>query len=478
MADMVLQDVNTTVHMTDLAIKLLNANVSRFLCLLFLFILFNCSNKSENKVIPAPAGENILPQSVSGDSLEIIIKNIPPQTAASLMYNDFDLSSKNIYFENTSGISRTVSQKILKPVNSDYTLLYRTFTMTDNKFVPHYHNYFIGQPVDRIEFVFNEKNGDIKLENNNGTVINYDNITNAYQEITRKTNKITALQKVRQIENLHADNKKNFTDNNLLSLNDLVFYKQLSLLSPEDKRIQNYLLSLEKPVWSTDLLGVIYQYLQAKKDSIYLLNLNKSKNSVYNGLIEIGIANHLVQYKEGKYPDYARNLEWFEDTEYYKNHKDSLKKLLETDKKPESVKNQILSFDVHDGDRVVKLKNVLSAHKSGYYLLDFWATWCIPCLQNIEAMHQMDLPKELEIFYISMDRTKDKEKWSGKARNMDLFNSYLFAETQNNKNIIRKINLNELPRYILLDKDFNVVHPNLATPQEADFLKELKTYMK
>lgn len=90
----------------------------------------------------------------------------------------------------------------------------------------------------------------------------------------------------------------------------------------------------------------------------------------------------------------------------------------------------------------------------------------------------MDLPEELEIFYISMDRTKDKEKWSKKAQNMHLSNSYLFAETQNNKNIINKIKLNELPRYILLDKDFNVVHPNLATPQEVDFLKELKTYMK
>lgn len=472
------QDVNTTVHMTDLAIKLLNANFSRFSCLLFLFVIFNCSNKSENKVNPATANENILSQSVSGDSLEIIIKNIPPQTTAALMYNDFDLSSKNIYFENKSGISKTISQKILKPVNFDYTVLYRTFTMTDNKFVPHYHNYLISQPVEQIEFLFDEKNGDIKLENNNVNIITYDNITNAYQEITRKTNKITSLQKIQQIENLHDENKKNFTDNKLLLLNDLVFYKQLSLLSPKDKRIENYLLSLEKPVWSTDLLGIIYQYLQAKKDSIYLLNLNKDKNTIYNNLIEIGIANHLMQYKEGKYPNYAKNLEWFKNTDYYIDNKDSLEKLLTNDKKPDSVKNQILSFDVYDRDRVVKLKNVLSVRASKYYLLDFWATWCIPCLQNIEAMHQMDLPKELEIFYISMDRTKDKEKWSKKAQNMHLSNSYLFTETQNNKNIISKINLNELPRYILLDKDLNIIHPNLATPQEVDFLKELKTYIK
>ena len=105
------QDVNTTVHMKDLATKLVNANLSRFSCLLFLFVIFNCSNQSENRVNPAAANENILSQAVSGDSLEIIIKNIPPQTTAVLMYNDFDLSSKNIYFENKSGISKTISRR-------------------------------------------------------------------------------------------------------------------------------------------------------------------------------------------------------------------------------------------------------------------------------------------------------------------------------------------------------------------------------
>lgn len=155
MADMAQQDVNTTVHLTDLATKLVNANLSRFSCLLFLFVIFNCSNKSENRVNPAATNENILSQAVSGDSLEIIIKNIPPQTTAALMYNDFDLSSKNIYFENKSGISKTISRKILKPANFDYTVLYRTFTMTDNKFVPHYHNYLISQPAEQIEFLFN-----------------------------------------------------------------------------------------------------------------------------------------------------------------------------------------------------------------------------------------------------------------------------------------------------------------------------------
>ena len=476
------QDVNMIVHMMDMAIKLLNTNLSRFSYLLFLFIIFNCSNKSESKVINATenkntfVNKNTLSKSISNDSLEIIIKNIPANTTASLMYNDFDLNSKNIYFENKSNVSKTISQKILKSTNFDYTILYRTFTMINNKFVPYYHDYLINQSIKQIEFLFNEKNGDIELQNEN--IIMYDHITNAYQEITKKTNKISSSQKIQKIENLHATNEKNFTNRQQLLLNDLVFYKQLSLLSPNDKRIENYLVDIKAPIWSTDLLGILYQYLQTKKDNIYLLNLNKSKNEIYNKLIEVGISNHLQQYKDKKYATYNKNLEWFKNTDYYKNNKIKLEKLLVTDEKPNSIKNELLSFDLHNDDKIVQLENILSKHNSKYYLLDFWATWCIPCLQNIEAIHKMDLPKDIEIVYISMDRTKDKEKWSKKAKDLHLPNSYLFAETPNNKNIIKKVNLNQLPRYVLIDKDFNIINPNLATPQEVDFLKELKIYMK
>ncbi len=38
--------------------------------------------------------------------------------------------------------------------------------------------------------------------------------------------------------------------------------------------------------------------------------------------------------------------------------------------------------------------------------------------------------------------------------------------------------LNQLPRYILVDKNFNVLDANMITPQEGDFLKNLKSYIK
>jgi hypothetical protein len=90
----------------------------------------------------------------------------------------------------------------------------------------------------------------------------------------------------------------------------------------------------------------------------------------------------------------------------------------------------------------------------------------------------MELPKNLETIYISMDKAKDREKWLTKSSELNLNNSFLITENQNNKNIIKEIQLNQLPRYILVDKNFNIIDINMITPQEGDFLKNLKSYIK
>ncbi|MFC3356030.1 TlpA family protein disulfide reductase [Sphingobacterium zeae] len=462
-----------------MGIKIIHDNSSRFLCLLFLFVLFNCSNKSdknlEKYVLNKP---KVTYKNSSSDSLQIVVKNIPAETTVSFIYNDVDLKSKYIELENKTKVPATVSKKISKAINFDYTLLYRTFTMFDNKLQTNYHNYFLDQSVHRAEFLFDEKNGNVVLKDHDGDVIQYDNIVKAYQEISRTTLKITPKERVLKFENLHAKYQAEVSDSNIHRLNDLVFYKHISLLYPNNEGLEDYLMNLKNPIWSTDLMVTVYQYLQARRENLYALDLNRINNDVYKKLIEIGVGNHLVEYKDKEYPAYTKNLNWFKKTGYFADNRESFEKILIADEKVSSIKSDLLSFDLYENGKVVKLESVLSSTKSRYFLLDFWATWCIPCLQNIETMHTMKLPENLKIIYVSMDRTKDKEKWSLKAQKFNLENSYLFAETLNNKAIIKKINLNQLPRYVLIDSGFNVLNADMATPQEADFLKELNTYMK
>ncbi len=468
------------VLMTVMGIKVSHSKKSRFLYLLFLFLISSCNNKAESQIIDnSSIFTNSMDKSTSNDSLEIVVKNIPANKSVSLLYNDSNLKSKNIDFENNTNTTRAITQKILKTTKFDYTILYRTFTMVDNKLQNYYYDYLIKRPAKKIEFEFDKNTGNLKLVGNNENITQYDFLVKGYEKIARRANKIPVQKKLQEISDLHESLKIKYKNSELSAVNDLVFYKQMSLLSQDDRKIEEYLISLKNPIWSTDLLVIVYQYLESKKNNITTLNIEDKKNSIYNNLIALGISNHLIEYKEKQYSTYIKNLAWFKSTKYYEENKNTLETLFKTDKVTDIVKSNLLSFDLQNDGKLIKLQNLLNTHNSKYYLLDFWATWCIPCLQNIEAIHGMDLPKEIKVIYISMDRTKDKEKWIKKANNLHLGDSsYLFAETKNNKNVIDKINLNQLPRYILIDSKFNIINPNLATPQETDFLKELNLYLK
>ncbi len=467
-----------TVLMTGMATNRIYVNSGRLLSLLLLFITVCCSNAEKEA-----AGKNAEPKelistrTMHSDSLEITVKNIPAGNKVSFFYEGEHLGIEYIHFENTTATTQSVTKKILKTTDYNLALYYRTFSSVNHKNIRFYYDYFLDPAVHTMVFTMEGPYGDLKLQDHDGKVIRYDDMTNEYEKINNKTNRASAIEKISKLENLYTVFRKKFPDNEHQLINDLSFHTQLSVISPGDKRIKAYLEHITDPIWSRDISLLMYNYLTVNKDQIYLLALNQSRNDTYNRLIEIGIAWHLRQFKESdrRYANYDKNVQWFKNTAYYKKNKLESDQSLSVEKEDlNAFKADLFSFDIHDGNTIRKIQHLIADHTSPYYLLDFWATWCAPCLQNIETMHTMQLPADIEVIYISMDKTRDREKWSKKSRDLALSNSYLFAESQHNKSVIKNISLNQLPRYILVDKDYNILHFDFAVPQDSDFLKELK----
>jgi thiol-disulfide isomerase/thioredoxin len=132
-------------------------------------------------------------------------------------------------------------------------------------------------------------------------------------------------------------------------------------------------------------------------------------------------------------------------------------------------------------DNIDGAKVSLTDFKGKVVYIDFWATWCGPCLA--EMPHSKKLRekfagnKDIIFMYVSVDNSDNEEDWKAVVKKKDIVGVNLIARDGGKEERVgERYGLQYIPRFVLIDKTGKVANFEAPTPGDSkteELIKQL-----
>lgn len=248
------------------------------------------------------------------------------------------------------------------------------------------------------------------------------------------------------------------------SLNGKILNKSMYLRYSSNKSIINYYDSLEKKFYlvvyphetkegSLKLNGTKYRIQIFNQQPSYVI-FNKENSKIFISSVISNVNKHPYMLGDTIYLGNKRFL-----IKSVSKFGDSLHliKLANSNKLSYGIDSGKYAFNIKAKD--IKTDSIISTENFNgkLILLDFWGTWCHPCIQSIpklKLMHENFGDTNLEILSIAYDHSFNDVKSFIEKNDISWIN---FFDPINSSTICRKFKVDTFPTFILIDKNGRIL---------------------
>ena len=161
-------------------------------------------------------------------------------------------------------------------------------------------------------------------------------------------------------------------------------------------------------------------------------------------------------------------------TNYISNKNQEVLSFIEANKKLKgAIVNQVPKTE---GDKLFNA--IISKYKGKVVYVDFWATWCAPCLEGIKMIKPLkeEMVGEKVAFVYITGETSPKKTYDNMVPSIKGEHYRVTGDEWNF--LCGKFGISGIPHYMLIGKDGNIINPNFGHLENEQLKSTLMKYIK
>lgn len=132
----------------------------------------------------------------------------------------------------------------------------------------------------------------------------------------------------------------------------------------------------------------------------------------------------------------------------------------------------------NEDGKSITVKEILNQHKGKVMVIDFWAGWCRDCLKAFPKAKELEKNNpNVDFVFFSLDRSKEGLDRSLEKFNMKEKENYWFSTGWKN-DFNNYIELNWIPRYMVIDQQSNIAKYYAITPEDPEIQATIDKLLK